>query len=641
MADQPITPPRAHTPHPDSLACVLKDWHFDETPLRADDKPDRIILDDKLVDIVWSSFAPFLAKHANDAFYTQPSTLPTKLAFTKEMVQTEPLQYFKGSFNTQALEHLTIGFISAIDEHLPVGERAGVGGAAFQSSAQTGLLDAHGVEIECTTRSDAVIRMGVGRKLVVEWRDPTASYPDDCPTQLMPGRPPRPRVFRRFVRYLRDEGNIVTFQKFFDSTSTADNDVYTILAKVCSSSSVLLPKSAEPFVIWQMSISCIAHQARHFVLCDFNCWQYGTLVPQIATDDVGVGKFDIVVSPLLPFTSTPCIAQFKARLFYDNETVQKIARERIAVAVADHAQAKRVESSSEAQTERSRGGSSLRDLLKVGASSSDGGRGGTTSVRSVASLADLSLASSFFLSFPDRSTPLEPIFRRSQDSQPGSDDSLVSGGASDVAHSSDPTRMPPPTSPLPTRSRTSASAAPLMLQLCREIGRGSTSIAYLAHCDEKATSSFVVKLPVKPVHGVEAKMLEEANFLASLSDVPYVCHRIAYLESNNERYKCALLLEYGGKALKQWEDLSLRERTNLYKSLVDLHTVHGIQHGDVRPANVVYADSATSTRPDRQLRLVDFAWAEKHACAGEGTCWELEKFRMEADLQASGEEGLS
>ncbi|BGP05066.1 hypothetical protein JCM10049v2_000870 [Rhodotorula toruloides] len=133
MADQPITPPRAHTPHPDSLACVLKDWHFDETPvksehwderkpstpecsnsslrqeLRADDKPDCIILDDKLVDIVWSSFAPFLAKHANDAFYTQPSTLPSMLAFTKEMVQTEPLQYFKGSFNTQALEHLTIG----------------------------------------------------------------------------------------------------------------------------------------------------------------------------------------------------------------------------------------------------------------------------------------------------------------------------------------------------------------------------------------------------------------------------------------------------------------------------------------------------------------------------------------------------
>ncbi|BGP05067.1 hypothetical protein JCM10049v2_000871 [Rhodotorula toruloides] len=460
--------------------------------------------------------------------------------------------------------------------------------------------------------------MGVGRKLVVEWRDPTASYPDDCPTQLMPGRPPRPRVFRRFVRYLRDEGNIVTFQKFFDSTSTADNDVYTVLAKVCSSSSVLLPKSAEPFVIWQMSISCIAHQARHFVLCDFNCWQYGTLVPQIATDDVGVGKFDIVVSPLLPFTSTPCIAQFKARLFYDNETVQKIARERIAVAVADHAQAKRADSSSEAQAERSRGCYSLRDLSKVGASGSDSGRGGASSVRSVGSLADLSSASSCILSFPDRSTPLDPIFRRSQDSQPGSDESSESRAAPDVAYSLDSALSPPSKLPLLTRSKTSASAAPLTLQLCREIGRGSTSIAYLAHCDEKATSSFVVKLPVKPVHDIEAKMLEEANILGSLRDVPYVCHRIAYLESNDERYN-----------------------TNLYKSLVDLHTVHGIQHGDVRPANVVYADSATSTRPDRQLRLVDFAWAEKHACAGEGTCWELEKFRFEADLQAPGEEGLS
>ncbi|BGP29139.1 hypothetical protein JCM10296v2_000877 [Rhodotorula toruloides] len=71
-------------------------------------------------------------------------------------------------------------------------------------------------------------------------------------------------------------------------------------------------------------------------------------------------------------------------------------------------------------------------------------------------------------------------------------------------------------------------------------------------------------------------MLKEANILTSLSGVPYICHRLAYLEGDDERYKCALLVEYGGTTLNEWEDLSLRERTNLYQDLVNLHTVHGL-----------------------------------------------------------------
>ncbi|BGP29138.1 hypothetical protein JCM10296v2_000876 [Rhodotorula toruloides] len=473
MVDELLTP-RGHASHPDSLARVLEDWHFDETPvksehwderkpstpadsnpslrhgLRAKDKPDRIILDGKLVDV--------------------PSTLPTKLAFSKEMVQTEPPEYLEDSFNTQTLGNITIGFISAIDEHPPIEERAGARGAgvAFRSSVQTGLE-----RVETGGRTE-----GPDGKLSRRLPDPAPAWPPASSESL-----PTPRYVPARRR------NVVTFQKLFDSTSTADNDVYTVLAKVRFVFFRASPESAQPIVIWQMSISCVAHQARHFVLCDFKCWQYGTLVPQVATDDVGVGKFDIIVSPLLPFTSTPCIAQFKARLLYNDATVQDIARERIAVVVAKYAQAKRTKSSSEAPASAgtpSRGSYSLLDLPNIGGSSSDGSRGGASPVRRVGSLADLSLASSFILSFPDRSTPLDPIFRRTRNSQPCSDESFGFDVAPDLAYSVDSLgsldsldSVQPKSSRI-TGSKATASAAPLMLQLCREIGRGSTSIAYLA-----------------------------------------------------------------------------------------------------------------------------------------------------------------
>lgn len=144
-----------------------------------------------------------------------------------------------------------------------------------------------------------------------------------------------------------------------------------------------------------MSISCVA-RTPHFILCDFNSWQYGTLVPRTATDSIGDGAFDIVVSPLLPFTSvSPCMVQFKARLFYDHESVRKIARDRVAVVLTEHSQTERNGSNAGPQATtsgatRSRDGYSLRELPKPGGSRVQGGRGGTSSTRTVRSLTELS-----------------------------------------------------------------------------------------------------------------------------------------------------------------------------------------------------------------------------------------------------------
>ncbi|BGP49921.1 hypothetical protein JCM10450v2_005826 [Rhodotorula kratochvilovae] len=91
-----------------------------------------------------------------------------------------------------------------------------------------------------------------------------------------------------------------------------------------------------------------------------------------------------------------------------------------------------------------------------------------------------------------------------------------------------------------------------------------------------------------------------------------------------------LLLErYGEKLADHWRDVSLEDSLAVYALLLRLHLLH-LTHGDLKPFNVV-------KRAPGDLRLVDFARAEPHACSGPAACDELCEARYSLRIEGREE----
>ncbi|GAA5859256.1 hypothetical protein JCM8547_008942 [Rhodosporidiobolus lusitaniae] len=82
-----------------------------------------------------------------------------------------------------------------------------------------------------------------------------------------------------------------------------------------------------------------------------------------------------------------------------------------------------------------------------------------------------------------------------------------------------------------------------------------------------------------------------------------------------QRGKVAMLLECGRSTPKEWNDLTLEQRTYLFLSLLRLHQTHSLSYGDIGRRNIVILPSSSTACPP-SVRFIDFARAEGHSCKG-------------------------
>ncbi|GAA5902889.1 hypothetical protein JCM6882_009153 [Rhodosporidiobolus microsporus] len=94
-----------------------------------------------------------------------------------------------------------------------------------------------------------------------------------------------------------------------------------------------------------------------------------------------------------------------------------------------------------------------------------------------------------------------------------------------------------------------------------------------------------------------------------------------------------LLSEWGGLPVSEWTSLSLEQRQHLFLSLLRIHQIAHLHHGDPSPANAVVATDSDAALP----RWIDFGHARTgHDCPGSG-CGELEDLLYDLELDGESE----
>ncbi|BGP21935.1 hypothetical protein Rt10032_c18g6100 [Rhodotorula toruloides] len=495
--------------------------------------------------------------------------------------------------------------------------------------------DSQGVEVLYTTRADGVFYKEGSVLIVVEDKHARASWPPDEYVPLLEeeeeGQEEEDGIFRRLLDYFLDKGPILTAREFYDLTRRGDPHVFSLLTKAI--------------------VSCTSRSARYFVLEDPLRAIFGALVPvNDPHEEIGKGDFDVVLSTMLPLTSSsPPFPQFVSSLYYNGETIRKLHSERAATLIVKHDRQADVEAES-SRAPVAAAGRITRSMAGVGYEIAPAAG---PSGRQATNLTILSESPTFLLVYPDGATPANPLLRRissaGDDSLPTSDTSFGSEEDGHRAYSSDSHDAPPsPPRPKhelspfpPTKTSTSENdEKPVILQIFDWIGLGTTSYAYEARTVGEKPTRYVIKVARRGRDPEEdaASFLCEAAILERLKDVEWVCHTYAYLEGADPKCRSVLLMEFGGEAIEKWEDLSRGERLELYQNVVTLHTEYGLAHNDLRPPNVVVdpPPSETTTTPTadhkRRVRLIDFVWASEHECEGEAACEELLVFRRALGL---------
>ncbi|BGP21938.1 hypothetical protein Rt10032_c18g6097 [Rhodotorula toruloides] len=656
--------PRVTNPHPNSLASLLSSWHLTDSPvkvenwrtkrpggpakstsgpeqvLRKKDQPRCFIFDRHLVPSTWASFTSFLERNALPPYYADsallsqpgdPRTFLSKIWDRREMWQTEPaLSYAEDQFEWNILRNLTIQWVRMLDTILPAPLRAGSAAHAPQSTVRRGEIDRQGAKILYWTRADGVFVKEGSILIVIEDKHPRVSWPPD-------GHIPSAEeeaedgMYRRLCQYFDDKGPILTAREFYNLTRSWDPDVYSLLSKAV--------------------VSCVSRSTRYFFLDDPLHAIFGALVPvNDPHEEIGKGDFDVVLSTMLPLTSSsPPFPQFVSSLYYNGETIRKLHSERAATLIVKHDRQADVEAES-SRAPVAAAGRITRSMAGVGYEIAPAAG---PSGRQASNLTILSESSTFLLVYPDGATPANPLLRRissaGDDSLPTSDTSFGSEEDGHRAYSSDSHDAPPsPPRPKhelspfpPTKTSTSENdEKPVILQIFDWIGLGTTSYAYEARTVGEKPTRYVIKVARRGRDPEEdaASFLCEAAILERLKDVEWVCHTYAYLEGADPKCRSVLLMEFGGEAIEKWEDLSRGERLELYQNVVTLHTEYGLAHNDLRPPNVVVdpPPSETTTTPTadhkRRVRLIDFVWASEHECEGEAACEELLVFRRALGL---------
>ncbi|BGP21937.1 hypothetical protein Rt10032_c18g6098 [Rhodotorula toruloides] len=654
--------PRVTNPHPNSLASLLSSWHLTDSPvkvenwrtkrpggpakstsgpeqvLRKKDQPRCFIFDRHLVPSTWASFTSFLERNALPPYYADSSLVSPagqdfhiQINFLRSLWQAEPaLSYAEDQFEWNNLRDLTIQWVRMLDTVLPPPLRAGSAAHAPQSTVRSGEIDRQGAKILYWTRADGVFVKEGSILIVIEDKHPRASWPPD-------GHIPSAEeeaedgTYRRLCQYFDDKGPILTAREFYNLTRSWDPDVYSLLSKAV--------------------VSCISRSTRYFFLDDPLRAIFGALVPvNDPHEEIGKGDFDVVLSTMLPLTSSsPPFPQFVSSLYYNGETIRKLHSERAATLIVKHDRQADVEAES-SRAPVAAAGRITRSMAGVGYEiAPTAGPSG----RQASNLTILSESPTFLLVYPDGATPANPLLRRissaGDDSLPTSDTSFGSEEDGHRAYSSDSHDAPPsPPRPKhelspfpPTKTSTSENdEKPVILQIFDWIGLGTTSYAYEARTVGEKPTRYVIKVARRGRDPEEdaASFLCEAAILERLKDVEWVCHTYAYLEGADPKCRSVLLMEFGGEAIEKWEDLSRGERLELYQNVVTLHTEYGLAHNDLRPPNVVVdpPPSETTTTPTahhkRRVRLIDFVWASEHECEGEAACEELLVFRRALGL---------
>ncbi|BGP21940.1 hypothetical protein Rt10032_c18g6095 [Rhodotorula toruloides] len=660
--------PRVTNPHPNSLASLLSSWHLTDSPvkvenwrtkkpggpakstsgpeqvLRKKDQPRCFIFDRHLVPSTWASFTSFLERNALPPYYADSSLVSPagqdfhiQINFLRSLWQTEPVtDYSEDSFKWSELRSIPVAWVESLDLVLPPELRAGRAAQEGQRPFRKRQRDSQGVEVLYTTRADGVFYKEGSVLIVVEDKHARASWPPDEYVPLLEeeeeeGQEEEDGIFRRLLDYFLDKGPILTAREFYDLTRRGDPHVFSLLTKAI--------------------VSCTSRSARYFVLEDPLRAIFGALVPvNDPHEEIGKGDFDVVLSTMLPLTSSsPPFPQFVSSLYYNGETIRKLHSERAATLIVKHDRQADVEAES-SRAPVAAAGRITRSMAGVGYEiAPTAGPSG----RQASNLTILSESPTFLLVYPDGATPANPLLRRissaGDDSLPTSDTSFGSEEDGHRAYSSDSHDAPPsPPRPKhelspfpPTKTSTSENdEKPVILQIFDWIGLGTTSYAYEARTVGEKPTRYVIKVARRGRDPEEdaASFLCEAAILERLKDVEWVCHTYAYLEGADPKCRSVLLMEFGGEAIEKWEDLSRGERLELYQNVVTLHTEYGLAHNDLRPPNVVVdpPPSETTTTPTahhkRRVRLIDFVWASEHECEGEAACEELLVFRRALGL---------
>ncbi|GAA6000346.1 uncharacterized protein JCM10292_001469 [Rhodotorula paludigena] len=172
-----------------------------------------------------------------------------------------------------------------------------------------------------------------------------------------------------------------------------------------------------------------------------------------------------------------------------------------------------------------------------------------------------------------------------------------------------------------THLEITSSLPPSALCLDDVLGSGSTAFAYTHLPAGSDTPDVVVKIP--RTSQLQEALVRSAQILQDLSGSGLAVELVAALYGKEGMYQFAMIEEYGGATLASWTDLNSDERTQVFLLAVRLHTDFCIEHGDLRPNNVVFTSDSDSKR---RFRLIDFGHASTgHLCQVEaGDCSELD-----------------
>ncbi|BGO88633.1 hypothetical protein NBRC10512_007845 [Rhodotorula toruloides] len=613
---------RAPLPHPNSLASLLSSWHLTESPvkdksrppkplfnyaldaedfdlvLRPKDLPRSIILDRELIPSTWASFTSFLERNALPSYYADssllsspdvPSTFLGRIWDLRESWQRELVSKDSdGAFHWSSVRGITVAWVRALDLVLPARVRAGQAAQGVGLAVKKRQADAQGDEVLYRTRADGVFYKQGSILIVVGNEHPQASWPPDSQVPPVEDKS-EDGVYRRLINCFLDKNTVLTGREFFELTSQWDKEVFALLSKIV--------------------VACVSRSCRYFVLNDPLNMILGVLVPiNDPHEEIGKSDFDVLLSPLIPLTSaTPPIPQLLAGLYYDQTTLQMLHSDHVEALVLQHDRQAAVESGT-AHAPAGPTGRQTHGMLRVApAKSTPRLRSSVEEGRQAVDLAQLSQSSTFFLVYPDGAMPNNPLLRR----------------------------IP---IPLVAPSETEISPGeeiPLILHIYEWIGSGAASHVYQALTVGPEEASYAIKVARRTPDNEFVSFVREATLLERLKDAAWVCHVYACLEGADRKCPSVLLMEYGGEAIENWDELSRDERLELYWNVVTLHPQYNLLHDDLRPQNVVVDPPPFETLPEnlkRRVRLIDFVWALEHQCEGEDTCAELQVFRRDLGL---------
>ncbi|GAA5822163.1 hypothetical protein JCM11251_004878 [Rhodosporidiobolus azoricus] len=174
----------------------------------------------------------------------------------------------------------------------------------------------------------------------------------------------------------------------------------------------------------------------------------------------------------------------------------------------------------------------------------------------------------------------------------------------------------------------------LLVPLYTTIGESHTSMVWVAFNNEAQEVGVVFKI-ARP--GSEEVVRREAGLLFHLKGVQDLATALVfptgYFTTSNGLP--VIMMHYEGNAPKTWRNLSLAHRHHLFFSILKLHQIGHVIHGDMKPYNSVVPrpKDAPKTLP----LWLDLGHAEEHnSCAGQG-CKEMEQVLRMLDLNKLGE----